>query len=67
MNSTKKTDKLTLSVEEMAQLLGIGTSKAYALTRQIDFPVLKLGKRVLVPVEELQIWIKQNVRKFKVR
>ena len=31
-------DKVTMSVQEMAMQMGISLSKAYALTREADFP-----------------------------
>ena len=57
-------EKLTYTVKEMAQGLGIGVNKAYELTRLKGFPVLKLGKRTLIPVKELKNWISSNVYKF---
>ena len=41
-------DKVTMSVQEMAMQMGISQSKAYALTREADFPIVRVGKRVLV-------------------
>lgn len=34
-------DKVTMSVQEMAMQMGISLSKAYALTREADFPTDK--------------------------
>ena len=42
-------DKLAYSVIEMANLLGIGRSKAYELVRSGTIPSLRLGKRIVVP------------------
>ena len=42
-------DKVTMSVQEMAMQMGISLSKAYALTREADFPIVRVGKRGLVP------------------
>ena len=61
--SLETTEKLALTIEEMAKMLCIGTNKAYELTRTISFPVLKIGRRLIVPVEELKSWIKENLRK----
>ena len=36
---------------------GISLSKAYALTREADFPSVRVGKRVLVPVSEFKAWL----------
>lgn len=50
-------DKVTMSVQEMAMQMGISLSKAYALTREADFPIVRVGKRVLVPVYEFKVWL----------
>ena len=48
-------DKVTMSVQEMAMQMGISLSKAYALTREDGFPIVRVGKRVLIPVSEFKI------------
>lgn len=47
-------EKLTISVEEAAQLLGIGRGTAYELARNGQLPTLKLGRRLLVPKAALE-------------
>lgn len=54
-------EKLMLSVNELGKYLGIGRTLAYQLSRSEGFPVLKIGKRVLVPVEGLKDWVSKNV------
>lgn len=41
--------KLTLTVEEAANLLGIGRQLAYDLVRTGRLPALRLGHRYVVP------------------
>lgn len=50
-----------LSVEEMAAYLGISRSGAYQLTHQAGFPVLRIGRRVVIPVERLNDWINSQI------
>ncbi len=38
-----------MSIREAAEALGIGRSLAYELARQGKLPILRLGRRVLVP------------------
>ncbi|NMM23274.1 MAG: helix-turn-helix domain-containing protein [Phycicoccus sp.] len=45
--------KLTLSVEETRQLLGIGRTAAYEAVRSGEIPSVRVGGRVLVPVASL--------------
>jgi excisionase family DNA binding protein len=53
-------EKLTLSIPEVAQVLGVSKPTAYALANSKGFPILKIGKRKVVPVRQLQIWIDKN-------
>lgn len=47
-------ERLTLSVEEAAQVLGISRALAYELVRRGDLPRLQLGRRVVVPRRALE-------------
>lgn len=51
-------EKLTLSVSEMQKALGIGRNTAYELVNREDFPAVRLGKRIVIPVEGLTAWLK---------
>jgi excisionase family DNA binding protein len=53
-------ERLTISIEEMAKQLGIFRPTAYTLANSEGFPVLKIGKRKVVPAQGLQEWIKKN-------
>src|SRR5512142_1436097 len=45
--------KLTMSVEEAATLLGISRWLAYERAQRGDLPVLRIGRRLRVPVRRL--------------
>jgi excisionase family DNA binding protein len=47
-------DKLTLSVEEAAKLLGIGRNLCYDRVKTGEIPVIKIGRRLLVPRRALE-------------
>ncbi|MBA7658996.1 hypothetical protein ES703_66959 [subsurface metagenome] len=47
-------DKLTLSVEEAAKLLGIGRNLCYDHVKTGEIPVIKIGRRLLVPRRALE-------------
>jgi excisionase family DNA binding protein len=53
-------EQITMSVQELSQRLGISLPKAYELTRQPDFPVLRIGARVLIPMDEFREWLTAN-------
>ncbi len=46
--------RATLTVAEAAQVLGIGRSAAYAASRAGQIPVLRVGRRLLVPRAALE-------------
>ena len=54
-------DNQFLSVAEMAKVLNIGLSKAYEMIHWKDFPALRLGRRIVIPYDELQQWVKKNL------
>ena len=47
--TTSPGEKLAYSVEEAAELLGIGKTSAYKPTNRGDFPTVRTGPRLLVP------------------
>lgn len=53
-------DKLTVTVHELAALLNIGRNKAYELTKTQGFPAIRFGRRVVIPLEGLRKWLDQN-------
>ena len=52
-----ESEKLTLSVAEAAQLLGISAATAYELTHRADFPAFRIGNRTLVSRRLLEKWV----------
>ena len=50
-------EKTTMSVRELAANLGISLPKAYELVKQPDFPVVRVGARILIPVEAFREWL----------
>lgn len=55
--------KLTYSVPEMAQVLGISDFKAYQLVKTQGFPTIRIGKRLLVSVSGLESWVEEQAKK----
>lgn len=52
--------KLTYSVPEAAEILGVSKSKMYELVKIQGFPTLKIGGRLLVSVKGLERWIEEK-------
>lgn len=47
-------DKLTLTIEETARLLGIGRNLCYDRVKMGEIPAIRIGRRLLVPRAALQ-------------
>ena len=46
---TKKTEKLTLTVDETARALGLSRNSCYQAVETGALPSLRIGKRILIP------------------
>ena len=58
-------EKLTLSVEELANELGISKPIAYELTRRDGFPSVRVSeRRIIIPVDALRSWLNANAGAF---
>ena len=55
----KKTYELPLSlkVEDIAEILGIGRVSAYNLVHRKDFPKIKAGRRIIIPTQAFLEWM----------
>lgn len=53
-------EKITISVQELAEQMGISLPKAYELTKTVGFPVIRVGTRVLIPLAAFQSWLTNN-------
>ncbi len=61
-----ESDKLTLTVKEVAELLGIGLNYAYKLPKIEGFPTIRIGSRILIPVEGLNKWLEEQSKQKSV-
>ena len=57
VRALEKERKLTLTVEETAQKLGISVPLARRLTHRADFPCIRLGGRVLIDSNGVEEWV----------
>lgn len=53
LRSTSQSTRLTLSIAEAAELVGISRTTAYELAQSGELPTVRLGRRILVPVNQL--------------
>lgn len=50
-------EKMAYSVPECANALGLGLTKMNELVNTKGFPAIRLGRRVVVPVDQLKAWL----------
>jgi excisionase family DNA binding protein len=46
--------RTTLTIEEAAEILGLSRASAYAAANNGDLPVIRLGRRLIVPRHALE-------------
>lgn len=51
---------LFLNAELVAKVLGVSPSSGYELMHEADFPVLKVGSRIVVPKEKFVEWVERH-------
>ena len=51
---------LFLNATMVAKVLGVSPSSSYELMHEPDFPVLKIGNRMVVPKENFIQWVEIN-------
>ena len=64
ISSYKSYDELPLflNAELVSKVLGVSPSSGYELMHEADFPVLKVGSRMVVPKEKFIEWVEQNTK-----
>ena len=51
---------LFLNADLVSKVLGISAASSYELMHEKNFPVLKVGSRMVVPKEKFIAWVEQN-------
>jgi excisionase family DNA binding protein len=60
-------EKLAYSVEELAEVIGVGKNCAYDLCKREDFPVIRIGdRRLIIPADGLRAWLENQSKVGKV-
>ena len=65
LSETKNYDELPLflNAEKLAKVLGVSISSAYELMHEKGFPSVRIGKRFIVPRDDLKRWMEEQVAK----
>lgn len=58
-----KPEKLTYSVQEAAEAVGISVSRMYQLVKTTGFPAVQIGRRIRVSKKGLERWVEAQAEK----
>lgn len=56
-------EKLTLSIAEAAEVVGISVRYMYDLVKTDGFPTIQVGRRLLVSAKGLERWLEEQAQK----
>lgn len=49
--------KTTMSVQELYSQMGISLPKAYEIVKTMEFPSIRIGTRILIPIDAFWEWL----------
>ena len=55
-------EKLTITVAEAAEMIGVSKPTIYRITEQQNFPVLRAGRKKVIPIAEFKQWVSNQVQ-----
>lgn len=50
-------ERLTLTVKDISQELGVSLITAYSIANSQGFPSIRIGKRIVIPRDAFQRWL----------
>lgn len=53
-------EEVVYTMSELQTILKIGKNTAYKLVKLKGFPIIQIGKKILIPKNELNEWLKNN-------
>lgn len=53
-------EKTTMTVQELSVQLCISIPKAYELTKTPGFPSIRIGTRIIIPIDEYKKWLQET-------
>ena len=55
-------DNRFMTVAEVRKVLGISKNSAYTLVSRSDFPSVRAGKVIRIPVKQFEEWVDRQVK-----
>ena len=62
-SSTEVPERLSVGIEEAAEMLGVGRSSVFGLVKDGLLRSIKIGKRRLIPLTELRAFLERQAHK----
>lgn len=56
-------NKKFYTMKDLGEIMPIGTSNLYNLVHSEGFPSIKINRRILIPIEDFEDWIKKSAGK----
>ena len=57
-------EKISITVNEAAKLLGVGRNTMLEFVKMNDFPAIRLKRKILIDNKALPIWFSNNYGKY---
>lgn len=57
-------DRLSITVDEAAKLLGVGRNTMHEFVKMDGFPAIKLKRKIIIEQEALPKWFSNNYRQI---
>lgn len=54
-------EKLTMSVQEAADLMNVSRPTMYRYTEMAGFPLIHVGRKKIIPIQEFKEWVHSQV------
>lgn len=52
--------KLTVTPAEAAKMIGVSRPVVYDLCHSGDLPCIQIGRRILIPIDRLRMWLNET-------
>lgn len=58
--NTQTNERLTITPEQAAKQLGISMPTMYQLCNRKDFPSVRVGRKIIIPLASLEKWLERQ-------
>jgi len=58
-------ERMTMTVSDLQQAMGIGRNAAYDLVNRADFPKVRVGKKIVIPRDAFLRWLDRQANQAR--